>query len=29
MGEPLAIIEANDMAKVVEYKDVKEKLKQK
>jgi|TARA_R110000822_G_scaffold279299_2_gene401067 hypothetical protein len=29
MGEPLAIIEANDMAKVVEYKDIKNELKQK
>lgn len=28
MGEPLAAIEATDMAKVVEYKDVKDKLKQ-
>ena len=29
MGEPLAIIEANDMAKVVEYKGIKNDLKQK
>ena len=28
MGEPLAAIEATDMAKVVKYKDVKDKLKQ-
>lgn len=28
MGEPLAAIEATDMAKVVEYKDVKDRLKQ-
>ena len=29
MGEPLAIIESNDIAKIVEYKDIKYKLKQK